>query len=135
MIVGLRLPYSVLLTKEMVRSCDHVHPGKTQDAPFCSQCGKEMWIEKERYRSEYKSYVNHETFGGIRLMRSNYNDFVFLCGIHYEVQLDHQNDGVQKVDCVGTEMAKKRIKNSMCNLGLWDEYKSQFGVWLVMNCS
>lgn len=133
MIVGLRLPFSVLINKEMVRSCEHVHPGKTGDAPFCSQCGQKMWVEKGTYRKEFNPVV--ETLGGIGTIISKYHDFVFVCGMYTEISHDEEGPCVKRFHYTEAreELVKERIKTAMSNLGLWDE--SEFGQWLVMTCS
>ena len=132
-IVGLKLPYSALLAKEMVRSCGHVHPGKTSDAPYCSQCGKAMWKEETRFRKEYDAGA--ETLGGIGVVTSQYRDFVFVCGMHCETKLDGDEDGVARFNhtSASEELVKERIRTAMSNLGLWDE--KEFGKWVVMTAS
>ncbi len=132
-IVGLRLPYSALLVKEMVRSCGHVHPGKTSDAPYCSHCGKEMWTEETRFREEFDAW--DQRLGGIRVLISQYNDFVFVCGMHCGTKLDGDEDGFKRFNHTEAreKLIKERIKIAMSNLGLWDE--NEFGKWLVLTTS
>lgn len=132
-IVGFRLPFSAIMTTKKRRSCCHSHTGKAADAPYCSQCGKEMWVEETSYRKEFNPGAT--TLGGIGIVRSQYDDFVFVCGMHCETKLDGDNDGCKRFHHTGAleELVKERIKTAMSNLGLWDE--REFGTWLVMTCS
>jgi len=132
-IVGLRIPISALITKEKVRGCEHVHPGKTADAPFCSTCGKKMWEEETDYRKEYDPC--EETLGGIGVVISQYRDFVFVCGMHCETKLDGDENGFKRFNhtSVREELVRERIKTAMSSLGLWDE--KEFGKWVVMTAS
>lgn len=131
-IVGLRLPYSTLIAKTMERSCDHIHPDKTIDAPFCSQCGKEIW-KKVEFRKEFDAGAS--TLGGIGIVISKYQDFIFVCGIHGEITNYDEGPCAKRFHhtIAREELVKERIKTVMSNLELWDE--SEFGIWLVMTCS
>jgi len=132
-IVGLRLPISAIITKGMVRGCEHVHPGKTADAPFCSTCGKKMWEEETDYRKEYNPC--EETLGGIGVVLSQYREFVFVCGMHCETKLDGDKDGCKRFNHTEAreKLVKERIETAMSNLGLWNE--EEFGTWVVMTAS
>lgn len=132
-IVGLKLPFSALMNKEMVRGCDHVHPGKTSDAEYCDRCGKKMWIKKKKFRKEFNSWAS--TFMGIGVVLSQYDKFVFVCGMHCETKLDGDEDGFKRFNHTSAreELVKEQIKTAMSSLGLWDE--KEFGKWVIMTAS
>ena len=94
-----------------------------------------MWTEKTEFRKECNDDGRGETFAGIGIVRSQYDDFVFVCGMHCETKLDGDNDGFKRFNRTDAreELVKERIKTAMSNLGLWDE--EEFGTWVVITAS
>jgi len=94
-----------------------------------------MWTEKTEFRKECNDDGRGETFAGIGIVRSQYDDFVFVCGMHCETKLDGDEDGFKRFNHTESreKLVKERIKTAMSNLGLWDE--KEFGKWVVMTAS
>jgi len=131
-VVGIRIAEEDLeIKKELIktRGCSHDIPDP--DTKFCSECGKPIWIEKQK--SHELIEPGDELFGVFNIAWDTDYDHAFIGELRKVGPYDDDSNKKFNGFPSNFEDLKKELKKALDKHGLWNE--DNFGVWTVLYCS